>query len=118
MRREPEEFVFLVRTSAVHYFRLLVVYSGAKSLYLFCGSSQVHVLCFDGFRSSGTQLDERVDLSGEKAKSRRAWRLGDLALDYVRGRGAAALSLSLSSVDINTYFSPLTADGPPASPAP
>jgi len=64
---------------------------------------------FDGFRSSGTELDERGDLSGEEAKSRRAWRLGGLALDCVRGRSAAALSLalslSLSSLDINTYFS-------------
>jgi len=46
-------------------------------------------------------------LSGEEAKSRRAWRLGGLALDCVRGQSAAALSLalSLSSLDIDTYFS-------------
>jgi len=60
-------------------------------------------------KSSGTELAERGDLSREKAKDLATWRLGSGLYPWPRSR-------SLSSLDINTYFSPLAADGPSASP--
>ena len=58
-------------------------------------------------------------LSGEEAKSRRAWQLGSLALDCVCGRSAAALSLALPLLTRHQYILfPLAADGPSASPFP
>jgi len=96
--KRAKKFVSLVRTKCGSFVSFFAgcVFRRKKSASVLWFIASLRSLFFDGFRSSGTELDERGDLSGEEAKSRRAWRISSLALDCVRGRGAAALLLSLS----------------------